>query len=48
MVDEGVDHRHRLVEQAAGIVAQVEDVALELVAPGMSFWSFCIAAFRPS
>ncbi len=30
-VEEGVRHRDRLVEQAAGVVAQVEDVALELV-----------------
>ena len=30
-LEEGVGHRDRLVEQAAGIVAQVEHVALELV-----------------
>ena len=32
LVDEGVGHRHRLVEQAAGIVAQVEHDAGQLVA----------------
>ena len=32
LVEEGVGHRDRLIEQAARIVAQVEDIALELVA----------------
>ena len=31
-IEEGVDDFDRLVEQAAGIVAQIEDIALELVA----------------
>ena len=30
-IEEGVGHRDRLIEQAARIIAQVEDVALELV-----------------
>src|SRR6185312_16180070 len=34
LVEEGVDHGNRLVEQAARVVAQVEDVALEL-GPGL-------------
>ena len=31
LIEEIVGHRDRLVEQAAGIVAQVEDIALEFV-----------------
>ena len=31
LVEEGVGHRDRLIEQAARIVAQVDDVALDLV-----------------
>ena len=31
MIDKGVDHLDRLVEKAAGIVAEIDDVALELV-----------------
>ena len=34
LVEEGVGHRDRLVEQAARIVAQVEDVALAACRPG--------------
>ena len=35
-LEEGVGDRDRLVEQAAGIVAQVEDEALQLVAESVS------------
>ena len=31
MIEEAVDDRDRLVEQTAGIVAQIENIALELV-----------------
>ena len=34
VVDEGVGDLDRLVEQPAGIVAQVEDIALQIRLPG--------------
>ncbi len=47
-LEEGVGHRDGLLEQAAGIVAQVEDVALDLVAPICGGRGCRSSRFRPS
>jgi hypothetical protein len=46
-VHEGARHRNRLVKQSAGIVAEVDDIARELVLR-ISFEMLDIAFFSPS
>ena len=48
VVEEGVGDGDRLVEQAAGVVAQVDDVALDLVRRRSRVLSLSMALFSPS
>ena len=47
-IEEGVGNRHRFLQQSAGIVAQVDDVALQLVGADLALVRLAISRFRPS